>query len=89
MKVIVEFDDCAIAGVNESVKSYDMDFYDIFEDALSIGFDVLGLDGIHQYRVEGLRDRDLDAYRVHSQNYERWLNDSLLMQSEIEGQLPA
>jgi hypothetical protein len=89
VKIIVEFDDPDIFSVNESVKPYDMDFYDLFEDALSIGFCVLGLDDVHQFLVYGLRDRDLAAYRAFSENYEKWLNDRLFLQAGTNGRVPS
>jgi hypothetical protein len=79
MNVIVEFDDGVIHSVSESVKSYDIDFYDVLEEALSIGFGALGRDDINQFRVHGLRNRDLDAYRAFSQNIARWLYDMRLL----------
>ena len=75
MIVVLEFDDGVIHSVSESVKSYDIDFYDVLEEALSIGFGALGRNDINQFRVHGLRNRDLDAYRAFSVNVARWLDN--------------
>ena len=78
MEIMIYFDDPDVEAMNNLLKPYDMDFYDLLDEALTVGMDAVGLDSIKQFDVQGGRNRDFVAYKNYGKNVEKWRKAVLL-----------